>query len=174
MKYENYYFDKEWMYHMNYVVLSTVGAAFMAIGVLFVRLKAAKKPTSVKKIVLPPIFMSSGALMYLFPKFQLTPMEILEAVVVGMFFSIFLIKTSKFEIQGNNIYLKRSKAFVFILIGLLIIRIAMKSILSSTIDLGQLSGMFFLLAYSMIVPWRVAMYTDYKKLYKELHNSKTI
>jgi membrane protein CcdC involved in cytochrome C biogenesis len=162
------------MYHMNYVVLSTVGAAFMAIGVLFVRLKAAKKPTSVKKIVLPPIFMSSGALMYFVPQFRLTPMEILEAVVVGMFFSIFLIKTSKFEIQGNDIYLKRSKAFVFILIGLLIIRIAMKSLLSSTIDLGQLSGMFFLLAYSMIVPWRVAMYADYKKLYKELHNSKTI
>jgi membrane protein CcdC involved in cytochrome C biogenesis len=162
------------MNRMNYVVLSTVGAAFMAIGVLFVRLKAAKKPTSLKKIVLPPIFMTSGAMMYLFPKFWLTPMEILEAVVVGMFFSIFLIKTSKFEIQGNDIYLKRSKAFVFILIGLLIIRIAMKSFLSSTIDLGQLSGMFFLLAYSMIVPWRVAMYMDYKRLYKELHNIKVI
>lgn len=155
---------------MNYVVLSTVGAAAMAIGVLFIRLKASKKPASVKKIILPPIFMSTGAFMYFIPKFRLTPMEILEAVVVGMFFSIFLIKTSKFEIQGKDIYLKRSKAFVFILIGLLIIRIAMKSILSASIDIGQLSGMFFLLAYSMIVPWRIAMYANYKKLYRELHN----
>ena len=162
------------MYRMNYVVLSTIGAAAMAIGVLFIRLKASKKPASVKKIILPPIFMSSGALMYFVPQFRLTPMEILEAVVVGMFFSIFLVKTSKFEIQGNDIYLKRSKAFVFILIGLLIIRIVMKSVLSSTIDLGQLSGMFFLLAYSMIVPWRIAMYANYKKLYRELHNIKVI
>jgi membrane protein CcdC involved in cytochrome C biogenesis len=159
---------------MNYVVLSTIGAAAMAIGVLFIRLKASKKPASVKKIVLPPIFMSTGAFMYLIPQFRLTPMEVLEAVVVGMFFSIFLVKTSKFEIQGNDIYLKRSKAFVFILIGLLIIRIVMKSVLSSTIDLGQLSGMFFLLAYSMIVPWRIAMYANYKRLYRELHNIKVI
>lgn len=159
---------------MNYVVLSTIGAALIAILVIFVRLKAAKKPASIKKIVLPPIFMTSGALMYLFPQFWLSPSEVIEAVIVGMFFSIFLIKTSKFVIQGNDIYLKRSKAFVFILIGLLIIRIVMKSVLSATIDIGQLSGMFFLLAYSMIIPWRVAMYTNYKKLYRELHNIKVI
>lgn len=162
------------MYRMNYVVLSTIGTAIMAILVLFVRLKASKKPASVKKIVLPPIFMSSGALMYIFPQFRLTPMEIVEAVIVGMFFSIFLIKTSKFEIQGEDIYLKRSKAFVFILIGLLIIRLIMKSVLSASIDIGQLGGMFFLLAYSMIVPWRIAMYLHYKKLYNQLHNTKMV
>lgn len=142
----------------------------MAILVLFVRLKAAKKPTSAKKILLPPMFMTSGAVMYLLPQFRITPMEILEAVVVGMFFSIFLIKTSKFEIQGNDIYLKRSKAFVFILIGLVIIRIALKSVLSSSIDVPQMGGMFFLLAYSMIIPWRIAMYVDYKKLYSQLES----
>lgn len=155
---------------MNMVVISSVGAACMAILVLFVRLKAAKKPTSAKKILLPPMFMTSGAVMYLLPQFRITPMEILEAVVVGMFFSIFLIKTSKFEIQGNDIYLKRSKAFVFILIGLVIIRIALKSVLSSSIDVPQMGGMFFLLAYSMIIPWRIAMYVDYKKLYSQLES----
>ncbi|WP_423801808.1 CcdC family protein [Neobacillus sp. SAB-20_R2A] len=159
---------------MNYVLISTIGAVFMGTLAFFVRMKAAAKPTSVKKIILPPVFMSSGALMYVVPQFRLTPMEILEAVVVGMFFSIFLIKTSKFEIRDNDIYLKRSKAFVFILVGLLLIRIVLKSILSSTIDVGQLSGMFFLLAFSMIVPWRVAMYRSYKKLYKELHGIKLL
>ncbi|MFC4798337.1 CcdC family protein [Neobacillus sp. GCM10023253] len=159
---------------MNYVLISTIGAVFMGTLAFFVRMKAAAKPTSVKKIILPPVFMSSGALMYVVPQFRLTPMEILEAVVVGMFFSIFLIKTSKFEIRDNDIYLKRSKAFVFILVGLLLIRIVLKSILSSSIDVGQLSGMFFLLAFSMIVPWRVAMYTSYKKLYKELHGIKLL
>ena len=159
---------------MNYVVISSIGAVFMGLFVIFVRMKAAKQPTNVKKIILPPIFMSSGALMYFVPEFRLTPMEILEAVVVGMLFSILLIKTSKFEIRDNDIYLKRSKAFIFILVGLLAVRLLLKSILSSTIDVGQLSGMFFLLAFSMIVPWRLAMYISYKKLYKELHSLKMI
>jgi len=159
---------------MNYVVISSIGAVFMGLFVIFVRMKAAKQPTNVKKIILPPIFMSSGALMYFVPEFRLTPMEILEAVVVGMLFSILLIKTSKFEIRDNDIYLKRSKAFIFILVGLLAVRLLLKSILSSTIDVGQLSGMFFLLAFSMIVPWRLAMYISYKKLYRELHGLKMI
>jgi membrane protein CcdC involved in cytochrome C biogenesis len=157
---------------MNFVVISSIGAVFMGIFALFVRMKAAKKPTNVKKIILPPVFMSSGALMYVVPEFRLTPLEIVEVVIVGMLFSILLIKTSKFEIRENEIYLKRSKAFMYILVGLLIVRLALKSILSTTIDFGELSGMFFLLAFSMIVPWRVAMYLDYKKLYKQLHGKQ--
>ncbi|WP_160719832.1 CcdC family protein [Bacillus sp. USDA818B3_A] len=157
---------------MNYVVVSSIGAVIMGTLALFVRMKAAKKPTNAKKIILPPFFMSTGAFMYVVPEFRLTPMEMGEAIIVGMLFSILLIKTSKFEIRDNDIYLKRSKAFIFILVGLLILRLVLKAILSSTIDIGQLSGMFFLLAFSMIVPWRVAMFQSYKKLYKELHNSK--
>lgn len=157
---------------MNWVIASSIGAVFMTIFAFFVRMKAAKKPATARKIILPPIFMSSGALMYFFPKFRLTPMEILEAVLAGLIFSILLIKTSTFEVRDNNIYLKRSKAFIFILIGLFIIRFVAKSLLSSTIDYGQLSGMFFLLAFSMIVPWRIAMYTDFKKRYNQLHGSK--
>ncbi|MEH7177055.1 CcdC family protein [Neobacillus vireti] len=155
---------------MNFVVVSSIGAVFMGIFALFVRMKAAKKPTNGMKIILPPVFMSSGALMYVVPEFRLTPMEIVEVVIVGMLFSILLIKTSKFEIRENEIYLKRSKAFMYILVGLLVVRLALKSILSTTIDFGELSGMFFLLAFSMIVPWRVAMYLDYKKLHKQIHS----
>jgi membrane protein CcdC involved in cytochrome C biogenesis len=153
---------------MNYVVLSSIGAAFMGIFVLILRIKSAKKPASAKKIILPPVFMSTGALMFLFPMFHVTFLEVVEAASVGMLFSILLIKTSKFEIRDNNIYLKPSKAFVFILIGLLLLRILMKSYLSSTIDIGELGGMFWILAFAMIVPWRIAMYVNYKKLRLEL------
>src|SRR4051794_35581385 len=153
------------MRYMNIVILTSIGAVLMAIFAMFIRMKAAKKPASAKKILLPPIFMSTGALMYIFPEFRLTPLEILESVVVGMLFSILLIKTSKFEIKDQDIYLKRSRAFVFILIGLLVVRIVAKLILSTTFDVGELGGMFFLLAFSMILPWRIALYRDFKKLY---------
>ncbi|BAT48845.1 cyotchrome c defective protein [Bacillus altitudinis] len=135
---------------------------------MFIRIKSSAKPATAKKIILPPIFMSTGALMFFVPMFQVTGAEFLEAITVGMFFSIFLIKTSKFEIRGNEIYLKRSKAFVFILIGLLVLRIGMKTILSSSIDYGALSGMFWILAFGMIVPWRVAMYLSFRKMSKQL------
>ncbi|WP_071394630.1 CcdC family protein [Bacillus tuaregi] len=156
---------------MDLVLVSSVGAVGMAIFAMFVRMKAAKKPASIKKILLPPVFMSTGALMYVFPEFRLTSMEIIESIVIGMLFSILLIKTTKFEIKNQNIYLKRSRAFMFILLGLFVIRLAAKIILSSTIDFGELSGMFFLLAFSMIVPWRVAMYTSFQKLSRELNAS---
>jgi membrane protein CcdC involved in cytochrome C biogenesis len=157
---------------INMVAVSSVGAVLMAVFIMFVRLKAAKKPTNARKILIPPVAMSTGALMYIFPQFRLTMPEIVEAVIIGMLFSILLIKTSKFEIRDNDIYLKRSKAFIFVLIGLLVIRVVMKYFLSETIVYTQLGGMFFLLAYSMILPWRVAMFTDYRKLFKELHVNK--
>lgn len=147
-----------------YTVLSTIFAVCMALLVLFIRMKAAKKPSSVKKIVLPPIFMSTGALMFLFPEFRVSSLQVLEALTVGAIFSIFLIKTSKFEMKDNDIYLKRSKAFVFILLGLLAIRVVLKLVLSTQIDIGELTGMFWLLAFGMIVPWRIAMYIKYKKI----------
>lgn len=144
--------------------LSMIIAVCMALLVLFIRMKAAKKPSSVKKIVLPPIFMSTGALMFLFPEFRVSSLQIVEALTVGAIFSIFLIKTSKFEMKDNDIYLKRSKAFVFILLGLLAIRVVLKLVLSTQIDIGELTGMFWLLAFGMIVPWRIAMYIKYKKI----------
>lgn len=153
------------------IAMTSVGAILMAVFAMFIRMKAAKKPASVKKILLPPLFMSTGAMMYIFPAFRLTPMEMLESIVVGMLFSILLIKTSKFEIKDQAIYLKRSRAFIFILVGLLVVRTTAKLVLSSSIDYGELSGMFFLLAFSMILPWRIAMYRGYQKLNKQLNGS---
>jgi membrane protein CcdC involved in cytochrome C biogenesis len=149
------------------VLISSVIAIFMGCLILFVRMKASKKPVNAKKIILPPLFMSTGALMFLHPMFRVGFAQVVEALVVGMIFSIFLIKTSKFEIKDGNIYLKRSKAFIFILIGLLMIRIIAKFILSTSIDVGELSGMFWILAFGMIVPWRIAMYIQYMKLQKK-------
>ncbi|RNF41114.1 CcdC family protein [Planococcus salinus] len=146
------------------LIVTSVGAVIMGILVMFVRSKASKKPVSAKKIILPPLFMSTGALMFVFEFFRVSPIQIAEALVVGMLFSTVLIWTSKFEVKEDGIYMKQSKAFIFILIGLLAVRLIGKMVLSSTIDVGELSGMFWILAFGMIVPWRVAMYLQYKKI----------
>lgn len=140
----------------------------MAVVMIFVRLRAAKRPASVKKIILPPFMMSTGALMFLFPMFRVEWTQVLEAVFIGAVFSIFLIRSSKFEVREGNIYLKPSRAFVFILFGLLILRIVLKIIIGSSISFGETSGMFFLLALGMILTWRIAMLKQFLRLEKTL------
>lgn len=49
---------------MSLALLSSIVAVCMAVGVMFLRFKSAKKPVTKKKIILPPIFMSTGAMMY--------------------------------------------------------------------------------------------------------------
>lgn len=156
--------------HTFLLIASTIIALFMATAWNFIRIKSSRKPINVKKIILPPIFMSSGALMFIFPEFRLNLSEILEACIIGIIFSFFLIKTTKFEIRDNSIFLIPSKAFVFILFGLLFIRIIIKLIIGSTISFGETSGMFFLLALSMIVSWRIAMVVKYKRLTTKLRS----
>ena len=150
------------------LLVTSVGAICMAVFVMIVRLRSQKKPINEKKIIIPPIAMSTGALMFLFEEFRVAPIQIFEASALGIVFSLVLIATSKFEVRDQEIYMKRSKAFVFILVGLLILRIILKLIFSNSLDVGELGGMFFILAWSMIIPWRLAMLAQFKKLKKAI------
>jgi len=153
---------------MFWLIASTLVAACMATAMIFIRMRAARQPASIKKIILPPFFMSTGAFMFIFPVFRLEWTQVIEAVAVGVLFSIFLIRTSKLEVRDGDIYLKPSKAFVFILFGLLILRVILKLIIGQTISFGETSGMFFLLALGMILTWRLAMLRQFLRLEKTL------
>lgn len=154
---------------MFWLVASTIVAAFMAVTMIFIRIRGAKKPASVKKIMLPPLFMSTGALMFIFPVFQISLSQFLEALIVGVICSFFLVRASRFEIRHEAIYLIPSKSFVFILFGLLLFRIVMKLIIGSSISAGETSGMFFILAFGMIFTWRCCMLYKFLQLEKQLH-----
>lgn len=140
----------------------------MATTMIIVRARVARKPTSAKKIILPPIMMSTGALMFIFPAFRVETIQIIEAILLGIIFSIFLIKSTKFEIRNGEIYLIPSKLFIFILFGLLIVRLIIKLIIGSIISFGETSGLFFLLALGMMITWRVAMLYKYQQLKNKL------
>jgi membrane protein CcdC involved in cytochrome C biogenesis len=149
------------------IIGSTAIAIFMGTMALIVRSRAAKRPVSPLKIILPPLFMSTGALMFIFKEFRVPLPQIIEASLVGLVFSIVLIKTTNFENREGDIYIKRSKAFLFILLGLLIIRLLAKVILSHSIDIGELGGMFWIIAFAMIVPWRITMLVKFNRLKRE-------
>ncbi|WKB37310.1 cytochrome c biogenesis protein CcdC [Terrilactibacillus sp. S3-3] len=148
---------------MVQIISLLIGVMFAA-SIIFVRIKASNKPTNAKKILLPPLFMSTGFFMFIAPETWISFPEAIGAFFVGTLFSILLIKTSKFERHNDQIYLKRSKAFAFILIGLLIIRTVMKVALEQSVNLPETGAIFFILAFGMILPWRIAMYVMYRRL----------
>ncbi|MCT8139247.1 cytochrome c biogenesis protein CcdC [Anaerobacillus sp. CMMVII] len=150
------------------LIFATIVMASLAI---VIRLRAIQKPATVKKIILPPLFMSTGLLMFLYEPTRLEPIQVFATLLVGILFSLLLIKTSTFEIKKDFIYLKRSKAFIFILVGLLVTRLIVKFAFGDSIKIEVLAGMFFLLAYGMIIPWRIAMYFSFKKVKRRLINS---
>ncbi len=140
----------------------------MAVIVFNFRMKETREPVTTKKIIIPPLAMSTGFLQFVIPAFHITWTEAGEAFLVGVMFSIFLIMTSKFEIKGDHVYLVRSKAFIFIIIGLFAIRLALKWYIGSTISIFETSSLFFIVAFGMILPWRLAMLVLFNKKKNEI------
>lgn len=155
-----------------WAVGSTVIAMFMAITMFLIRLKSSEKPITEKRIILPPLMMSTGALMFILPEFRLSVVQVLEALIVGVLFSTILIKTSKIDIIKQQFYLRTSKYFPLLLIGLLVVRMILKLIVQNSVPLGETSGMFFLLAFGMILSWRLTMLYRLKKVKRE-HRKET-
>jgi membrane protein CcdC involved in cytochrome C biogenesis len=80
----------------------------------------------------------------------------------ALLFAYPLIWSSKFEVRGGDIYLVRSKAFVFIMVGLLVVRLLLHDLVERAVTIPQTGAIFFLLAFGMIVPWRLAMARRYQ------------
>ncbi|MDA8351865.1 MAG: cytochrome c biogenesis protein CcdC [Firmicutes bacterium] len=150
---------------MNLHLILTAGMLTIACAVIIIRLRSARKPTNTKKIIMPPVGMSTGFLMFVYPPCRIPFTWGLVAFIAGtLLFALPLIRTSRFYVTDGQVYLKRSKAFVWILFTLLIIRISAHEYLEQFITLEQTAGVFFVLAFGMLLPWRLAMYMQYKKL----------
>lgn len=152
---------------MHLISLALTLAA--ASAVIFIRMRASRKPVSIMKIIMPPIGMSTGFFMFLYPPTHIPLSWALSAFAVGaVAFSYPLMLTTKFQLENRQIYARRSKAFVFILLALLIVRIAAHSYIEEIITIYQTGAVFFILAFGMIVPWRVYMYVQYRNLIRAL------
>lgn len=161
----------------NLNVIAMVMLIVMGTSMVILRIRATKKPTNAKKILIPPLGMSTGFLMFLFPPTRIPWSWAVLAFLVGMIFlAIPLIITSRFHIVDGEIYLKKSRAFVFILLILLSVRIGLHSYIEQHISIMETAGLFFILAFGMLLPWRLAMYQQYRKLAKQIDSEpqKTI
>ncbi|HVI96991.1 MAG TPA: CcdC protein domain-containing protein, partial [Anaeromyxobacter sp.] len=60
--------------------------------------------------------------------------------------------------------LQRSKAFLWILLALVAVRFALRAWVEQVVTPAQTAGLFFILAFGMIVRWRASMHVAYLRL----------
>lgn len=138
---------------------------FGGLMLIALRIRAGKRPATLKKIVMPPLGMATGFIMFAFPVTHIPWMWAISAFGTGLLIFAFpLVVTTRLEKVKEDIYVRRSKAFIAILAVLLLIRLLLHGVVESYMTIPQTGALFFLLAFGMIVPWRLAMLSDYLRL----------
>lgn len=140
-------------------------------AVLTWRVRETRRPVSLKSIVIPPLGMSTGFCMFLAPMMRVPWSWAAAAFLIGAFvFSYPLARTSSLEWMDGQIMMRRSRAFLAILLALVVVRVALHDYLEHVISAQQTAGVYFILAFGMILRWRVAMLLSYRRL-SRLHPS---
>ncbi len=148
--------------HPAILVLVTLAGAAVVLGWRF---RETRSPVSTRKIVVPPLGMSTGFLMFLVPATRIPWSWAAAAFVLGAaVFSYPLARTSRLARSGDVILMQRSKAFLWILLGLVAVRFALRAYVERVVSPLQTGALFFILAFGMIARWRLAMLRDYRRL----------
>jgi len=143
------------------LVTSVLGAA----AILAWRLRETTRPVTARTILIPPLGMSTGFSMFAYPPARIPVLWGISAFVLGAALLAYpMIKTSRLVREGDVIFLKRSRAFLGILLGLVAVRFAAREWIGQYVSAIQTGSIFFVLAFGMIVRWRALMYREYTKL----------
>ncbi len=135
------------------------------IGVLFWRVREGRTAVTVRKIILPPLGMSTGFCMFFAPQFRVPWLWALGAFLIGAVLLAWpLLATSRLEHDGEAIMMRRSKAFFLVIIVLAAARYLARGYFDSLLTLEQTGGLFFILAFGMILRWRLSMLRQYRQL----------
>jgi membrane protein CcdC involved in cytochrome C biogenesis len=151
------------MPHLN--VLSLIGSIAGAIAVLMWRIRETRVPVSTKTIVIPPLGMATGFSMFIMPAFRVPWTWAIASFLTGVVALAYpLLRTSRLVYDGEVVTMKRSNAFLAVLIVLAGLRLAARSYLDSVLTVQQTAGLFFVLAFGMILRWRTQMFLEYRAL----------
>ncbi|MFO0548713.1 MAG: cytochrome c biogenesis protein CcdC [Polyangiaceae bacterium] len=146
---------------LELLIPSIAGSA----AILVWRARETARPTNASRILLPPIAMSTGLLMFVYPPARIPVGWAAAAFGIGALgLSWVLVATSKLVREGDAVMLRRSPAFLAILLGLVAIRLIARAYIEQYVDAIQTGSIFFLLALGMIVVWRANMFVRYRQL----------
>ncbi|MEZ4455127.1 MAG: cytochrome c biogenesis protein CcdC [Gemmatimonadales bacterium] len=145
--------------------LLRIGPVFGGIVLLAWRVRETRVPVTRGAILIPPLAMSSAFFMFLSPATRVPWSWAITAFLAGLLFLSWpLVRSSRLEVRDGVVYMKRSRAFLAILLGLLAIRLLLHDYIGHLISPLQTASLFYLLAFGMIVRWRAGMYFQYRAL----------
>ena len=148
---------------MQHLMLAASAVGMSAVVVW--RVRETRRALSVPAIVLPPLGMSTGFVMFVRPEFRVPLAWAAMALLAGVFvFSYPLIRTSTLTRVGDKVLLRGSKAFLLVILGLAAIRLALHGYIGQFVTSMQTAALFFVLAFGMIVRWRADMLVKFRAL----------
>ena len=138
-------------------------------AVLVWRVRESRTAVSLKKIIIPPLGMATGFSMFVVPQFRFPWSWAAIAFVLGATVLAWpMLATTKLERRDDEVMMKRSSAFLVVILVLAAIRFAAHGYFDKIMTVQQTGGLFFILAFGMIVVWRGKMLLDYRRLCAEM------
>ncbi len=146
-------------------VLTAVVSVVGLVGVLTWRVREGRTVVTLRKIVMPPLGMSTGFCMFFYPPTRVPVLWGLAAFAIGaVLFAYPLLLTSDLHRENGEIRMKRSSAFFAVIIVLALIRWGARGYFDSFLSLEQTGAIFYLLAFGMILRWRAKLFFAYRAL----------
>jgi len=146
------------------VLSSVVGAAV----VMAWRVQEGRTAVTIKKIVIPPLGMATGFCMFIAPPFRIPLVWAVCAFLLGATALAYpLLRTSRLVREGEAIMMQRSNAFFLVVVVLAVIRILAHTYIDRFVNVEQTGALFFVLAFGMILRWRMRMFFEYRELTTE-------
>jgi membrane protein CcdC involved in cytochrome C biogenesis len=151
---------------MNLIPGATLTSAVLGFLVIMAwRIGESRSAVTARKIVIPPMGMATGFCMFLAPGFRMPWTWAVAAFLVGaLLLAEPLVRTSHLKLVGETVMMHRSPAFFFVIVVLALVRFLARGYLDRFITIEQSGGLFFILAFGMIVRWRVTMYREYRRV----------
>jgi membrane protein CcdC involved in cytochrome C biogenesis len=138
------------------------------VAVITWRLREARTAVSLRKIVIPPLGMATGFCMFFVPAFRIPWAWAGLAFLIGAVALAWpLLLTTRLIKQGDTVMMKRSSAFLAVILVLAAIRFFARGYFDTLLTAQQTAALFFVLAFGMIVCWRAKLLIDFRKLTAE-------
>lgn len=151
---------------------SFLAAGAGAIVVIMWRLREARTAVSLRKIIIPPLGMATGFSMFVDSAFRVPWSWAALAFLTGAVVLAWpLLLTTRLEREGETVRMRRSSAFLAVILVLAAIRILARGYFDTILTTQQTAGIFFILAFGMIVIWRAKMLVDFRRLTADLETS---
>jgi membrane protein CcdC involved in cytochrome C biogenesis len=151
---------------------SVLAAGAGAVVIILWRLREARSAVSLRKIIIPPLGMATGFSMFADSAFRVPWSWAAIAFLIGAAVLAWpLLLTTRLERTGETVRMKRSSAFLVVILVLAAIRLFARGYFNSILTAEQTAGVFFILAFGMIVIWRAKMLFDFRRLTADLETS---